>query len=177
MQNYLAAVLFLCVFVSAQAQHDQGASPAASKTNDTFNLIKALVGDWQGSYEWIGKNRKGPMNARYYVTGNGTAVVEDLIVDGNANMTTVYHLEGADLRATHYCAAGNQPRLKEASTEGDNKVVKFHMVDITNLPTPEAGHVRDLELRLTSTSRITVLFTFVGSGKESVEGIELARKA
>ena len=56
-------------------------------------------------------------------------------------------------------------------------MVKFHMVDITNLPTPEAGHVRDLELRLTSASQITILFTFVGAGKESVERIELARKA
>jgi hypothetical protein len=116
------------------------------------------------------------MNARYYLTGNGTAVVEDLITDGNANMTTVYHLDGSALRATHYCAAGNQPRLKAASTNDDNKVVKFHMVDITNLPTPEAGHVRDLELRLTSANQITILFTFVGSGKESVERIELARK-
>jgi len=177
MRNYLAAIVVSCVFVSAEAQHDPGGSPPVPKTNDTFNLIKALVGDWQGSYEWIGKNRKGPMNARYYLTGNGTAVVEDLIMDGNPNMTTVYHLDGADLRATHYCAAGNQPRLKATSTEDDNKVVKFHMVDITNMPTPEAGHVRDLELRLTSASQITILFTFVGSGKESVERIELARKA
>ena len=176
MRNYLAAILVSCVFVSAQAQLDEGGSPPASRANDTFNLLKALVGDWQGSYEWIGKNRKGPMNARYYLTGNGTAVVEDLIVDGNANMTTVYHLDGADLCATHYCAAGNQPRLKATSTD-DNKVVKFHMVDITNMPTPEAGHVRDLELRLTSASQITILFTFVGAGKESVERIELARKA
>jgi hypothetical protein len=122
------------------------------------------------------ENRKGPMNARYYLTGNGTAVVEDLILDGNANMTTVYHLDGADLRATHYCAAGNQPRLEATSTDSDNKVVKFHMVDITNLPNPQAGHVRDLELRLTSASQITILFIFVGSGEESVERIELARK-
>jgi len=176
MRKYLAAVLVSCVFVSAQAQHDQGGSTPASKANDTFNLIKALAGDWQGSYEWIGKNRKGPMNARYYLTGNGTAVVEDLIVDGNANMTTVYHLDGADLRATHYCAAGNQPRLKATSIDDNNKEVKFHMVDITNMPTPEAGHVRDLELRLTSASQITILFTFVGLGKESVERVELARK-
>src|SRR5256885_16270815 len=176
MRNQLAAVLVSCVFISAQAQPDHADSTPPSKTNDTFKFIKALAGDWEGSYEWIGKNRKGPMNARYYLTGNGTAVVEDLIVDGNANMTTVYHLDGADLRATHYCAAGNQPRLKATSTDDVNKVVKFHMVDITNMPTPEAGHVRDLELRLTSASQITILFTFVGSGKESVERIELARK-
>jgi hypothetical protein len=50
------------------------------------------------------------------------------------------------------------------------------MVDITNMPNPEAGHVRDLELQLTSASQVTILFTFVGSGKENVERIELARK-
>jgi hypothetical protein len=51
------------------------------------------------------------------------------------------------------------------------------MVDITNLAKPEAGHVRDLELRLTSANHLTILFTFVGAGKESVEKIELTRKA
>jgi hypothetical protein len=139
-------------------------------------LIKALVGDWQGSYEWIGKNQKGPMSATYYLTGNNTAVVEDLIIDGGVNMTTVYHIDGTDLRATHYCAAGNQPRLKATSADDDDKSLKFHMVDITNLPSPEAGHVRDLELRFTSANQITILFTFVGSGKESIERIELARE-
>jgi len=175
MRNHLIAILVSSAFISAQAQHDHGPT-APPKANDTFDLIKALVGDWQGSYEWIGKDRKGPMNAKYYLTGNGTAVVEDLIMEGSPNMTTVYHLDGADLRATHYCAAGNQPRLKATSTDHNNKSVKFQMVDITNLSSPEAGHVRDLELRLTSANQITILFTFVGSGKESVERIELTRK-
>src|SRR5438128_4770541 len=128
MRNYLATILVSCVFASAEAQHDQAGPPPASKANDTFNLIKALAGDWQGSYEWLGKNRKGQMNARYYLTGNGTAVVEDLIVEGNPNMTTVYHLDGVDLRATHYCAAGNQPRLKGAKTDGAAKTIQFQMV-------------------------------------------------
>jgi hypothetical protein len=173
MRNFLAAVLVSCVIGSAHAQHDHGTTAPA--VNDTFNLVKALVGDWQGWYEWIGKDRKGPMNARYYLTGNGTAVVEDLIMDGAPNMTTVYHRDGTDLRATHYCAAGNQPRLK-ATAMDDSKTVKFHLVDITSLTSPDAGHVKDLELRLTSLTQITILFTFVGSGKESIERIELTRK-
>jgi hypothetical protein len=175
MRNHLAAVLVSFAFISAEAQHEHR-STVPFKVDDTFNLIKALVGDWQGSYEWIGKNRKGPMNAKYNLSGNDTTVVEDLIVDGNPNMTTVYHLDGADLRATHYCAAGNQPRLKVTSIDGNKKSVKFQMVDITNLSSPDAGHVRDLELRLTGANEIIILFTFVGSGKESVERIELTRK-
>jgi len=52
------------------------------------------------------------MSASYYITGNNSAVVENLTTGGTPNMTSVYHLDGADLRMTHYCGAGNQPRLK-----------------------------------------------------------------
>jgi hypothetical protein len=170
----LVAVLVFCAAASLQAQHEH-AGPAPVN-NKTFNSIKALAGDWQGSFEWIGTTRKGAMNARYYVTGNGSAVVEDLIVEGSPNMTTVYHLDGTDLRATHYCAAGNQPRLKATSSDENNNSVKFQMIDITNLSRQEAGHVRDLELRFNGANQLTIRFTFVGAGKESVEKIELTRK-
>jgi hypothetical protein len=173
--KHLMTLLLLCTAItSARAQHDDHAGPSPS-SNATFNAIKALAGDWHGTFEWLGTNRKGEMNVRYHLTGNGSAVVEDLIVDGSPTMTTVYHLDGADLRATHYCGAGNQPRLKATAVDENNKSVKFQMIDITNLAKPEAGHVRDLELRLTSASQLTILFTFVAAGKESVEKIDLTR--
>jgi hypothetical protein len=174
-KTLLTILLISCALAGARGQHDH-TTPGPS-SNDSFNAIKGLVGDWEGTFEWIGTNRTGQMNARYYLTGNGSAVVEDLISNGTPNMTTVYHLDAADLRATHYCAAGNQPRLKATSADESNKSIKFEMVDITNLAKPEAGHVRDLELRLTSPNHLTILFTFVGAGKESVEKIELTRKA
>lgn len=124
-----------------------------------------------------GHKPNGPDECQVLVTANGSAVVEDLIVEGTANMTTVYHLDGSDLRATHYCAAGNQPRLKATSMDEKNRSVKFQIIDITNLTKPEAGQVRDLELRWTSINHLTLLFTFVGSGKEMFEKIELTRKA
>lgn len=175
MKTLLTTLLICHVLVSARAQPDHVAPVPSSSAS--FSAIKGLVGDWEGHFEWIGTNRTGQMNAKYYLTGNGSAVVEDLISNGTPSMTTVYHLDGADLRATHYCAAGNQPRLKATSTDQSNKSIKFEMVDITNLTKPEGGHVRDLELRLTSADHLTILFTFVGAGKESVEKIELTRKA
>jgi hypothetical protein len=163
------------VLVHAQAQHEDHVGSAAAN-NNTFNSIKALAGDWEGTFEWLGTVRKGPMNARYYLTGNGSAVVEDLISDGQPTMTTVYHLNGPELRATHYCGAGNQPRLKAASPNEEDHSVKFEMVDITNLPKPEAGHVKGLELRCGIPNELTILFTFVAAGKETVEEIKLKRK-
>jgi hypothetical protein len=164
-------------FAGAQAQHENHAGTPAASSN-AFNSIKTLVGDWEGTFQWIGTARKGQMNARYYLTGNGSAVVEDLTSDGKTpNMTTVYHLNGTELRATHYCGAGNQPRLKATSTNENTDSVKFEMIDITNLAKPEAGHVKDLELRLTDSNQLTILFTFVASGKETVEEINLTRKS
>lgn len=177
LSNSLAVtLLFFAVLRHLSAQHENHAG-SDSGNNNRFNSIKALAGDWEGSFEWIGTSRKGPMNARYYLTGNGSAVVEDLIADGKPNMTTVYHLDGADLRATHYCAAGNQPRLKAAASAVEGGSIKFQMIDVTNLSSPAAGHVRDLELRWAGADRLTILFTFVSGAKESIEKIELTRRS
>jgi hypothetical protein len=55
-----------------------------------------------GSVEWSGaRTEKGKMNATYYLTGAGSSVVENLTVNGTALMTSVYHLDGLDLRMTH----------------------------------------------------------------------------
>jgi hypothetical protein len=73
MKTLLTTLLISYALVSARAQHDQTVS--APSSNDTFNAIKALVGDWQGTFEWVGTNRTGQMNARYYLTGNGSSIV------------------------------------------------------------------------------------------------------
>ena len=69
-----------------------------------FAQLKSLAGDWKGTFEWTGaRTGKGSMNASYYLTGNGSALVENLIMEGAPIMTSVYHLDGVDLRMTHYC--------------------------------------------------------------------------
>jgi len=46
-------------------------------------------------------------------------------------MVTVYHMDGPDLIATHYCALGNQPRLKYQGGK-DPKVLEFKSVSVGN---------------------------------------------
>ena len=116
------------------------------------------------------------MDAQYYTTGNGSALVENLTKDGVPAMTSVYHLDGADLRLTHFCAAQNQPRLKATTIDSDGGQITFSLVDITNLPTPAAGHVYDLEVRFLESGHITLKFRFVGDGKDSDELVDLRRK-
>src|SRR5690242_11833427 len=102
------AVAFVIAFASLTFAADQPDSPKLA-----FDRLRSLAGDWSGSFQWTGaRTDSGKMNAHYYVTGNGSALVEDLSTGETPSMTTVYHTDGADLRMTHFCAAQNQPRLK-----------------------------------------------------------------
>ena len=149
--------------------------PSFSTTKEgaagAFDKLRALSGDWEGTVAWSGKPAS-PVSAHYYVTGNGSAVVEDL----SNGMTSVYHLDGTDLRMTHYCAAQNQPRLKATSFGTDSNDLKFSFVDITNLRSPGAGHVSGLEIRFLEPEHINITFQFTSNGKDTFELVDLKRK-
>jgi hypothetical protein len=161
-------LIYLALACVSQAQDDSAAT--------AFGKLKSLVGDWEGTYEWTGaRTAPGSMNAMYYTTGNSSALVENLIMEGVPTMTSVYHLDGADLRMTHYCAAQNQPRLKAKRIDLVHGAIDFGFVDVTNLRSPEAAHVHGLEMRLIDSNHITVTFLFQSGVKESRERIALKR--
>lgn len=142
-----------------------------------FEKLQSLSGDWEGTYAWSGGRRAtGKIAAHYYATGNGSAVVEDLSVDGVPSMTSVYHMDGDDLRLTHFCAAQNQPRLKETAIDSGGKRIVFSFVDITNLRSPKTGHVNNLEVRFLESDHIALRFQFRSDDKDTDELIDLRRK-
>jgi hypothetical protein len=150
--------------------------PKGSDSSVAFERLRALQGSWKGTYLWSGaRNDSGAMDATYRVSGAGSAVIEDLMVDGKPSMTTVYHLDGTDLRMTHYCAAKNQPRLKAASIDLTANVYRFDFVDITNLATPDAPHVHGFTMHLVDPDHLQLEFAFTAKGKESLEHITLTR--
>jgi hypothetical protein len=154
---------------------------ALSETRDGtgaagLEQIRTLAGDWEGTFEWTGaRSGAGKMSATYSLTGNGSAVVEDLAVDGVRSMTSVYHLDGADLRMTHYCGAQNQPRLKARKIDITRGAIEFAFVDATNLRSPDSPHVHGFEMRFLDRDHILLTFLFQGDGKSSRERIQLAR--
>jgi len=164
----LAGVICLSIMARLEAQENTAAA--------ALEQLRGLAGQWEGSFEWTGaRTAAGKMNATYSETGNGSAVVESLTVDGVPSMTSVYHLDGADLRMTHYCAAQNQPRLRARQIDIAKGILDFEFVDATNLRSPDAPHVYGLEMRLLSADHITLAFLFEGGGKRSKEFIDLKR--
>lgn len=144
---------------------------ADTSANSAFERLRALNGDWKGTVAWTGQP-PSEIGAHYYVTGNGSAVIEDL----SNGMSSVYHLDGTDLRVTHFCAAQNQPRLKATAFGTDNSSIAFSFVDITNLRSPNAGHVQGLDIKFLAADHITLQFHFVSDGKVKDETLDLKRK-
>jgi hypothetical protein len=144
---------------------------AETKESAAFDKLRALDGDWQGTVAWTGQKSTG-IAAHYHVTGNGSAVVEDL----SNGMTSVYHLDGTELMMTHFCAAHNQPRLKATGFGRDNSGITFSFLDITNLSSPKAGHVQGLDVKFLAADHITLQFHFVSEGKVRDELLDLKRK-
>ena len=151
---------------------------SAEQTDSSKALghIKALIGNWSGTFQWTGgRHDSGSMNATYYVTGNGSAVVENLMNESTPVRTSVYHLDGPDLRMTHFCGAQNQPRLQAHRIDLDRGAIDFEFVDATNLRSPDAPHVHRLEIRLIDANHLTLTFLFQSGSVESREQIDLKR--
>jgi hypothetical protein len=92
-----------------------------------FARLEALAGEWKVEAHDTGHASDQPMKIVYRVTANGSAVMETLFPGTDHEMVTMYHLDGDDLRLTHYCAMKNQPHLKldKAASTADALVFAF----------------------------------------------------
>jgi len=161
------APIVLCAAGLVAAAVLMGAAPADPSG---LERLKALAGEWEGK----GKDGQDT-RVTYEVTSNGTAVVETMSAGDMHSMVTVYHHDGDRLMMTHYCGLGNQPRMRsEKPLQGG--VLRFAMVDVTNLPDPQAGHMHKLAMRFPDPGHLVHEWTFIERGQERVEVFNLARK-
>jgi len=83
---------------------------AAGNGVDAFEKLKALVGHWETD-----KTNMNKATLDLELTSGGTAVLEKFHMVENGKpveMTTLYYLDGDQVKLTHYCMAGNQPTMK-----------------------------------------------------------------
>lgn len=141
------------------------ASTAADLT-DAFARLKTLVGTWdvEGTDRFV----------VYSLSGGGETVIEEF--KGEPTMATFYHMDGAKLMLTHYCNAGNQPRMIASSYDVTRGVLSFRFLDVTNLKSPTADLTRDLEVHFVTEDRIELTFTGVKRGERSKSVLTLTRR-
>jgi hypothetical protein len=108
----VASLVFTVVGPASADDKGGGGSPVAAR--EAFAKLRTLKGDWNNKSEMKHQDEthKSDSKVIYKLTGAGSALVETDFPDTGHEMVSVYHLDGDDLRMTHYCAAQNQPRFK-----------------------------------------------------------------
>jgi hypothetical protein len=91
-------------------------------------------------------------------------------------MLTVYYMDGKRLLLTHYCMAGNQPRMEARAFNAATGELQFEFLDATNLADAAAGHMRNATLRFVDDNHIAADWRFYESGKlKMTSSAQLAR--
>jgi hypothetical protein len=164
MKSLRIAIPVLLLFIAASAL-------AQSEAQKSFNQLKTLSGTWES------KASDGhTLEVTFRDTAGGSALLSEIHGHGPENMISMFHLDGPNrLLITHYCGAGNQPRM-QATASPDGKTIAFDFVDATNLASPDDGHMQRLVIAMIDPNHHTEEWTFADHGKQMKEVFDLRRK-
>lgn len=165
----LSAFIFSVMFIGTAVV--SGPALAQDAAEIGFEKMKTLAGEWDGV-----KPDGQKVGLSYEITAAGSAVVETLMPVNEPRMVTVYHMDGDRLMMTHYCSAGNQPRMEAELTGGDVKQIDFRLHDITNLTDSSPGHMEKLTLKFKDSGHLTQVWTFSQEGKSVPATFNFTRK-
>ncbi|MDE0681081.1 MAG: hypothetical protein OXI11_12890 [Gammaproteobacteria bacterium] len=151
---------------------------AAADEKSVMEKLAALEGDWM----FLDENGEETdmIGSTFRLTAAGSALVE-VMAPGSPDgveMVNMYHADGDRVLMTHYCAAGNQPRMEVKATDDENRV-ELQFESVTNLASPDANHMHRAEYVFHGDDRLTTRWWSMQDGKVSEENhvtIELKRK-
>ena len=132
----LMVLLSLCAVAFA---HTDGPKSDAQKS---FDSLKALAGSWEGHVTTAPPQpdiEGKPAHLSLRVTSMGNAMVHEMTGDGRPDdPITMLYLDGDRLLLTHYCDAGNRPRMT-GKMSPDGKTVEFDFLDVAG--STDYGHM------------------------------------
>ncbi len=112
--------------------------------NAEFDKMKTLDGSWTGAM--VDGGKEYPATTRFMMVSDGSALMSWLGEGTPYEMVTIFHMDGPNLMATHYCAAHNQPRFTAVPGNNPNIIV-FKFKDGTNIG-PHDQHMQEVTFTL-----------------------------
>ncbi|MBX3189661.1 MAG: hypothetical protein KF819_21735 [Labilithrix sp.] len=144
----MKAVLLACAaatLAGCTPSFDGGPASASNAwSTDTEKAWTALATSLPGRWTSTTASNK-TITVSYRLVSNGSALVETFTTASGKETLSVYHRSGRELMLTHYCAQGNQARLK--ATEARDDRVVFDFLDATNV-SDEQGVMHRLSFAL-----------------------------
>jgi hypothetical protein len=116
-------------------------APATAAQTAMLEKVKGLEGTWEM------KGDDGKPATVVFHTGGGNTVREIMFPGDKQEMTNMYHLDGQSLVMTHYCAVGNQPRMR-AVAGGDPNSLAFKFDSVTNKTAPDQMYMGEMTLTI-----------------------------
>jgi hypothetical protein len=147
MRCSLIALLGLLVVAGCQSTAPHVHSDAVSASDAAMiGTLSKLAGDWEMTDEKGERHRA----ATFAVTSGGSAVREIMFPGEAHEMTNLYHMDGSALVCTHYCAAGNQPRMVASRPVESDEGTAFHFEfdSVSNLRKSHDHYMGDMTLTI-----------------------------
>ena len=149
---------------------------AQSNAQKSFASLKALAGPWEGRVTTVppmaGMGDNANVQITLRVTSRGNALVHEMKAAGAADDPTRYdhpvtmlYMDGDRLLLTHYCDAGNRPRMV-AQTSPDGKKVEFAFLDLSG--GTENGHMDHAVFTTIDSNHHTEDWTYIMPGNKPV---------
>lgn len=168
----LAAIV--AVFVVIGSGNRLNLAGQSTPARAGFQRLKSLAGAWEGTVNEGGKTL--PVSTSFRLVSDGSALMNDLMSGTPHEMITMFHLDGGELMATHYCAAHNQPRFIMAPSSGTN-IIEFKFKDATNLASPAAPHMVDVKFTFLDANHHIEDWTFLANGQKTTRRFDFHRKS
>src|SRR5579864_2637434 len=141
------------------------AALAQSAAQKSFEQLKALAGSWEATLDGQ------PIHVTLRVTSMGNALMHEMSKGaGPEDPITLFNLDGERLLLTHYCDAGNQPRMV-ATISPDGKTIVFNFLEATNLLSSQMGHMQRVTFNFIDANHHTEKWEFAMTGGKQMGGL------
>jgi len=164
----LPTIVLLSLSIAAVAQTD---------AQQSFDKLKTLAGSWEGHVTTLppqpeieGKS----MQVTLRTTSMGNALMHEMTGGGRPDdPITMLYLDGDRLLLTHYCDAGNRPRMT-GKISSDGKTVEFDFLDVAG--STQYGHMHHAVFTLIDANHHNEDWTYMEPGDKPVHAhFELQR--
>jgi hypothetical protein len=129
---------------------------------NSFDKLKALAGNWEGTVTSVPpeptvEGKTAQISLR--VTSMGNALMHEMRIPGHPDdPITMLYMDDGRLLLTHYCDAGNRPRMVGAM-EADGKTVEFKFLDVAG--STQYGHMHNVVFTVLDADHHTEDWTFM----------------
>jgi hypothetical protein len=148
-----------------------------SESTKPFDKLKTLAGSWEGpatAIPALPEYQAKSVQVSFRVTSMGNALMHEITLPGRPeDPITMLYLDGDRLLLTHYCDAGNRPRMT-GKISADGKTVDFDFLDVAG--NMQHGHMHRATFTLVDANHHTEDWTFMLPGEKPIRAhLELQR--